>query len=754
MKRKSPSPSKASTSQETDVLPSKQKLMKYFEAQSVPLTRRDLTRAFKIKGSATRIQLKALLKDLLKEGALFKQGGSFRLAKSAQICTVEIISKISEGRFMVRPLSALQRTGHPPKAGAAPEHKLPKQFAVEIFAPPKRGKRTFSPSPQVKIGQKALVRLEMISHELYGAFILKNFETESGQKLVGQFLKTGRGGHILSSDRKQRRRIFVTPDSLGNAPSKDVVLARIATPHRRGTLEAHIEKPLGPLKSQKAISAIAIHAHNLPYIYPTEAIELAASAEVPSVEGREDLRDIPLITIDGEDAKDFDDAVWAEALPSNKGWHAIVAIADVSHYVKPGDALDQEAQKRGNSVYLPNHVIPMLPEALSNEMCSLKPDVERACLAVHLWITPEGHLQKYRFAEGLMRSKARLTYSQVHQAMEKGKTSILPTDLKTTVLDPLYGVYKALRHYKETRGTLDIHTDEIKANFNAQGDLHDIGKSPRYDSHRLIEELMITANVAAASALEDVDFPCVYRVHDPPLSEKLYNLKQFMKSAGLKFPKVHEDQVPPSLLSSIGHKAAGTPLGTIMAELLLRTQSKAFYSFNNRGHYGLNLEKYAHFTSPIRRYADLLVHRALKHALFVKHNKNSNAQKESPFAGLDLEEVAQLISAHERRAIEAERATLDRYSAWFMERFRHSAFPGTVTGLNRAGLYITLMDFGVTGFVPLALLPSDYYRYDENQSRVIGRHSRRVFKLGDSVEAEVQETCVLTGEITLALREK
>ena len=421
-----------------------------------------------------------------------------------------------------------------------------------------------------------------------------------------------------------------------------------------GDQEARVIERVGDSSNPRAFSLIAIHSYEIPTEFPVEAVALAEAAKPVTLGTRDDLRMIPLVTIDGADARDFDDAVWAERDPEKEdGWHAIVAIADVAWYVRPNDALDREAEKRGNSVYFPDRVVPMLPEALSNELCSLKPGVDRACMAVHLWFDDNGHLHRHRFVRGLMRSAARLTYEEVQQAIDAQHANMGPSDHTAPLLDPvlrpLYGAFAALDRGWRKRGALDLDLPERRIQLDESGKVVRIEPRARLDSHRLIEEFMVTANVAAAETLERLHKPGLYRVHDAPDPAKIAALGEFLAEIGIPGVKLAKGQViRPRHFNEILRKIAGTPYAALVPQLVLRSQAQAIYSPTNIGHFGLALHHYAHFTSPIRRYADLVVHRALIDALHLGEAGANVSEK-------DLFSVGEHVSMTERRAAAAER---------------------------------------------------------------------------------------------------
>ncbi len=448
-----------------------------------------------------------------------------------------------------------------------------------------------------------------------------------------------------------------------------------------------------------------------------------------------------MVTIDGADARDFDDAVHAEPDDDPKnpgGWRLLVAIADVAHYVRPGDALDREALKRGNSTYFPDRVVPMLPQALSNGWCSLVPGEDRPCLAARLWLDKDGKLLRHKFIRGLMRSAARLTYEQVQEAQDGRADPKLPA-IAEQVIPPLYGAYAALAAQRASRHTLELDLPERVVRLNKNATACTIEQRQRLDSHRLIEEFMITANIAAALELERKHQPCMYRVHDAPDPLKIEALGQVLDSFGLRLAK--GQVIRPKQLNHVLGQVAGRPESAMICELVLRAQSQAQYSPQNIGHFGLALTHYAHFTSPIRRYADLLVHRALIRGL----NLGAGALPED--AGGDFQRIGEAISACERRSAMAERQTIDRFTAAHLSQQLGKIFSGRISGLTRFGLFVTLDETGASGLIPMSRLPDDRYDHDRHGHSLVGQRWGWQFHLGDALQVRLRETEFHTGSI-------
>jgi ribonuclease R len=504
-----------------------------------------------------------------------------------------------------------------------------------------------------------------------------------------------------------------------------------------GLPRARVIERLGSMNEPKAISLIAIHAHGIPTEFPREALDEAERARpLTDARGRTDLRKIPLVTIDPEDARDHDDAVWAgpDDDPKNKGGHiVIVAIADVAHYVTPGSALDREAYKRGNSAYFPDRVVPMLPEKLSADLCSLMEEVDRPCLAARMVFDRDGNKKRHEFIRGIMRSAATLTYQQAQHAFD-GKDN---SPLAKNVLRPLWNAYQALAKARDRRDPLALDLPERRIVIGEDGKVKSIAFRERLESMRLIEEMMIMANVAAAETCERARQPLIYRVHDQPSKEKLYAFADYLRTVGMSFAK--GQVVKPAAFNHILAQAKGGPNEAPMNDVVLRTQAQAVYAPENVGHFGLNLQRYAHFTSPIRRYADLIVHRALMRALKLGEGGLTDAQSAI------LGEVSDHLSMTERRAMAAERDSNDRYVAAHMEDRVGATFEARVTGVTRFGLFVRLPESGAEGLVPARTLGFEYYRHDERKHALIGDRTGTAYRMGDKFTVRLVEAAPLTG---------
>ncbi|MGB1539833.1 MAG: ribonuclease R, partial [Rickettsiales bacterium] len=540
-------------------------------------------------------------------------------------------------------------------------------------------------------GDRVLVRLNMDKPDANEAQMLRILPPTLTH-VLGIFQGEGEHGVVEPVDRKIKESFSVHSDFTMGAKDGELVYCRIVAgapkPKRGRGKKQSMARPVevlervGRLDDPRSASLIAIHNHEIPMAFPAEAVRIAEAAKSPEMKpGRTDLRDIPLVTIDGADARDFDDAVFAER--DGDQWHVIVAIADVAHYVRFGEALDNEAFKRGNSVYFPDRVVPMLPEALSNGLCSLNPNEDRYCLAVHLWIDDEGNTKRYQFVRGLMRSHARLTYDQV-QAAKDGEKDQVPDEIMHKVVEPLYGVYEALNKNRTIRGALDLDLPEHKAEIDREtGRVTSINLRERYDSHKLIEECMIAANVAAAHAIETAEAPGLFRVHETPDFERIVNLKTMLKQMGYAIARA--ENLSAHHFNVVLKEAHDKPEAHVIHLAILRSQMAAYYDPKNLGHFGLSLEQYCHFTSPIRRYSDLIVHRSLIDIFRMVDQETDGLVNEQ---AQNLNTIATHISQTERRAMLAEREANDRYLANFMADQVGKEFDGIIASVNSFGFFV------------------------------------------------------------------
>lgn len=684
-------------------------ILSHIAKSDKPQTKRDIVRALSIKGN-DRITLKKILRGLEEDGQIVKQGkGAYSIPNSLPAVAVVKVTEIDiDGDVFAAPTSWDEEM-----QGPAPR--------VEIM-PDKRG------HPALKEGDKALVRLKRYSDFVYEGQIMRRLDESTG-RVLGMIQKTAKGYVLQPADKKAKHDFEVDQKDLNGANPGDLATGEILSARGLRRQKVKIIDVIGHRDDPKAISLIAMHETGLRAPFPAKVEEETKGMKVPPLGKREDLRKIPMVTIDGADARDFDDAVFAEE--TEDGFHLIVAIADVSFYVRHGTALNNEAYKRGNSTYFPDRVVPMLPEALSNDLCSLRPKEDRAALAAHLWINQDGELQRYKFVRALIRSHARLIYEDVQHGFEEKDDKLMP------VLGPLYKAYDVLNSAREKRGALDLDLPERQILINEKGEMTGVAPRERLDSHKLIEEFMVLANVAAARALEDKKAPCVYRVHENPSAEKLDSAREFIEAFGIPLPK--GQVIRPKQLNSILKQAQKTDYSHLISEVILRSQSQARYAIENQGHFGLALAKYGHFTSPIRRYADLLVHRSLVSAYGLGEGGLSDEERAT------LEEMADHISQTERTSIEAERSAIDRFTASWLAGRIGNEFEGKINGVTRFGLFVTLKESGADGLVPIRTLPQDFYVHDEKQHALIGRRSKRIYRLGANMKVRLTEADGFTG---------
>ncbi len=550
-------------------------------------------------------------------------------------------------------------------------------------------------------------------------------------------------GRALPVEKRSAAREFFVPAAFAEAAEDgDLVAIEPLWATRLGAPTARVVESIGSVKSEKAVSLIALAQHHIPYVFSAAALKEAETARpVRLVSPREDWRSLPLVTIDPPDAKDHDDAVHAAADsdPANPGGFVVtVAIADVAAYVRPGSALDREALERGNSVYFPDRVVPMLPERISNDLCSLRAGEDRPALAVRMIFGVDGRKRSHRFHRIMMRSAARLAYEQAQAAVDD-RPDETTAPLIETVLKPLYAAHAAINIERGRRDPLALDLPERKLVLDKEGRLAGVRWPERLDAHRLIEEFMILANVAAAETLEAQHSPLLYRAHDAPSVEKLNDLIEFLGTIGVKLAR--GDRVRPSHFNGVLSRVKGQGVEALVNEVVLRAQAQAEYSHENYGHFGLNLRRYAHFTSPIRRYADLVVHRALIRALGLGDGGLQDLR------GGELAQVAEHISAAERRAMAAERETVDRLVAAHLADRVGAEFEARVAGVTRVGLFVKLAETGADGFVPAGTLGDDYFRFEEGIRALVGTRSGVTYRLGDPVRARLVEAAPFAGAL-------
>jgi ribonuclease R len=705
-------------------LPSKQDILDFLATATGEAGKRELARAFGVKGG-DRIALKELLRDMTDNGLI--AGSRRKLTRPGVLLPVtvlEIVARDADGEFIARPATWDEEHGPAPRV---------------LMAESKR-----DVGPVAGIGDRVLARITVLGADAdypYQARTIKRLARARGQALGIFRALSGGAGVVDPVDRKQLKEWPVPRGQTDEAENGELVRFELTRSSRMGVQTAHITERLGNPAAQQITSLIAVHAHGIPDAFPEAVLAEAQAANEPDLKRREDLRQLPLLTIDPSDARDHDDAVWAEAdpNPANRGgFVVIVAIADVASYVRPGSALDKEARKRGNSVYFPDRVVPMLPERISNDLCSLIDNEPRACLAVRMIFDKDGRKLSHRFLRALMRSAASLTYEQAQSAID-GRLDEVTGPLLETVLRPLWGAYASLARARTERGPLELDLPERKILLDDNGRVRGVASPPRLDAHRLIEEFMIAANVAAAETLEAKRSPLIYRVHDSPSKEKLAALSEFLNTIGIKLPK--SGTLKPAQFNRILADTRATPTAELVGEVILRSQAQAEYKAANFGHFGLNLRRYAHFTSPIRRYADLIVHRALVRAIGAGSDGLTDAEMN------ELDEISSHISDTERRAMAAERETADRLIAAYLADRIGAKFQARVSGLVRTGLFVRLTETGADGFVPASSIGHEYFFHDEVRQALVGEDTGLAYRLGDLVEVRLVEAIPTAGAL-------
>src|SRR5579872_3567864 len=709
--------------------PSTDAIVAFIRAYPGKIGTREIAREFGLK-NADRVALKRLLRELADEGIIKKRGKDISEPETLPATLLaDITKRDSDGELIATPAEwdEVER-GEPPK--------------IRIHMP-----RRAQPGTAAGVGDRALLRIEKLEDQVrdgvaYRGRILKVLD-HAKTRVLGIFRKNVDGsGRLIPVDKKQagRELNIAKPDTQG-AEDGDLVSVDLVRSRGFGLASGKVKERLGSIASEKAISLIAIHAHDIPQAFSKSALAEADAAQPPTLKGREDWRDVPLVTIDPPDAKDHDDAVHAvaDSDPNNKGGFIVhVAIADVAFYVRPGSALDHDALERGNSVYFPDRVVPMLPERISNNLCSLVPGEPRGALAVRMVIGADGRKRSHSFHRVLMRSAAKLHYAQAQAAID-GRPDDTTGPLLDKILKPLYAAYATVKRARDERDPLELDIPERKILLNANGTVDRVIVPERLDAHRLIEEFMILANVAAAEMLEKKSLPLIYRVHDEPTLEKVHNLQEFLKTLDMPFAK--SGALRPALFNRALGQVKGHDSEPLVNEVVLRSQAQAEYSAENYGHFGLNLRRYAHFTSPIRRYADLVVHRALIRALGLGEGAMSDMPPKT------LADIAQRISGAERRAMAAERETTDRLIATYLADRVGAVFTGRIAGVTRAGLFVKLSETGADGFVPAATLGDDYFRFEEANRAMVGTRTGETYRLGDKVEVKLVEAAPFAGAL-------
>jgi len=705
-------------------MPSAQQVLDFIQSSDIPAGKREIAKAFGLKGQE-KIKLKALLKDMAEEGLIDGSKSAFhRMGGVPKVTTLKIVA-IEEGELIAEPDSwDPEAPGKPPR--------------IVVREPKMRGAKR---PPALKRGDRILARTEETDAGWIAHPMKKLPARTEGLMGVVEVDKTGKAW-LAPVDKRIRQSSPIA--DLGSAEAGQLVIAeRVGRSERAGVKVVEVVgDPLAP----RSFSLIAIAKHGIPHIFPEEVLEEAPRAAKLklSEKTREDLRHLPIIAIDPADARDHDDAIWAEP-DGQGGFNALVAIADVSFYVRPGSHLDREARKRGNSVYFPDRVVPMLPEVLSADVCSLKEGEDRAAMACHLHINADGKVSSFRFTRALVRIAHNIAYEDAQKAVDDGNPPAF--------LANLWEAWKALAAARNARDPLELELPERRVVLDEQGRIASIAIRERLDAHRVVEDFMIAANVAAAKALEAKTAPVVYRIHEPPSREKLIALRDYLATMGKKLAM--GQVVTPGLFNRMLKDISDEAEKALVMEAVLRSQTQAYYGPANAGHFGLSLGSYAHFTSPIRRYSDLLVHRALVDAYKLEQPAPPGSIPAT--SGLsdrdkaNLQQVSDAISQTERRAMEAERDTIDRYVAAWLSARVGEVFDTRITGVQSFGFFATIVSLGGDGLVPISTLGGEYFRYDEAAKALVGTDSGTVYATGDRLKLRLAEANALTGSLKFVL---
>ncbi|MEJ2514673.1 MAG: ribonuclease R [Gammaproteobacteria bacterium] len=693
-----------SDARESVEIPSRDDVLDVMEAAGKPLSASAIFDLLDVNGEAERNALSGRLRAMIRDGQLItNRRGQYCLVGHTAVITGTV-------------------TGHRDGYGFV----APDAGGDDIYLPPREMR-------EIIHGDRVAVRIRRTDDRGRSEGRLVEVLERNTDEVVGRFVTESGLGFVVPDNARISHTVVIPPGANRGASPGEIVVAELTEQPGRGTQPiGRVIEVLGEAGAPGVETDIAIRAHGLPFRWPAEAeteAEAWGDRVRPSAkQGREDLRDLPLVTIDGADARDFDDAVWCE--PDGNDWRLVVAIADVSHYVRPGSALDAEARKRGTSVYFSRRVIPMLPEELSNGLCSLNPRVDRLCMVCDMRISAGGKVRSSRFYEGVMRSSARLTYDEVAGIVVEGDKALRKRHGRlVTHLENLHRLWRVLARARRRRGAVDFDLPEVQMIFDRDGRVARIEPRERNDAHRIIEECMIAANVEAAKFLEKRKVPALFRVHAPPEEDKLRELKTFLSAFGISLPT--RERLEPRHLSEIVRQVSGRPDATLIETVILRSMQQAVYQPENIGHFGLALERYTHFTSPIRRYPDLLVHRAIRHAL--RGGKSSDYAHDRG----DMEALGRHCSACERRADEATREAMDWLKCEFMEDKVGEEFDVVVTGVVDFGLFVQIPEYQIDGLVHVSSLGGDYYQRDPAHHRLVGEHTGRVFQLTDRLRVRL-----------------
>jgi ribonuclease R len=706
-------------------------------------SKREIAKAFGVKGDE-RAVLKDILREMADEGLL--SGTRKKISRPGSmpsVSTLDILSRDNDGDLIGRPTQWRDEDGTAPAV-------LIRQMSQKSRT---GGSRSKASGPTAGLGDKVLARIFPNDNREGPAYIGKVMKVLDRQKssTMGIYRENesgeNDGGRVLPIDRKNKE-YAIAPDMIGGAKHGDLVEVQSIPNNRVSLPNAKIINVVGSIASEKAITMIAVHDRGIPHIFPQDVLDAADEAKPADMKKREDWRDIPLITIDPATAKDHDDAVYAhmDDNPDNAGGAVLyVAIADVSYYIRPDTPMDREARIRGNSVYFPDRVIPMLPERISNDLCSLKEGVDRPALATKIIFNADGRKISHSFHRIMMRSAASLAYEQAQEAID-GNPDAQASEILESVLKPLWATYAIMKIGRDRRQPLDLDLPERRIILDDEGKVDHIHVPDRLDAHKLIEECMIQANVAAAEALEKKRQALIYRVHEEPSLSKQEALREFLATLDIALAK--GGNLRANHFNGILANVKDKPTETMVNEMVLRSQSQAIYHPDNQGHFGLNLRKYAHFTSPIRRYADLIVHRALVGS----HGLGEGGITPDEEAALEL--IAEDISNFERRASGAERDTQDRLIAHHLAEKIGVEFRGRIAGVTKSGLFVSLPEYGADGFIPISTLGTDYYFYDEVHQALTGERTGLGFRLGDEVDVRLAEAIPLAGALRFEMLSK
>lgn len=704
-------------------LPTRDQILDFIASSDTPAGKREIARAFGLSAQ-DKIALKALLKDMADEGLIDSAPGRafHKMGGLPKVTVLRIVDADDSGTIWA----------------------VPERWEADGVPEPRLRVRERSKKSALGVGDRILARTEEAGN---GWIAHPMKKLERGEALMLGVLHEEGGKFWLQGIEKKERRDFPVSDT-GGASVGDLVLAEKAG--RPPRMTARVTQRLGDPFEARSFSLIAIHKHSIPNVFSDELIEEAGRVAKQPLGEREDLRHLPIVAIDPADARDHDDAVWAapDDDPSNPGgWRAIVAIADVSYYVRPGSLLDKEARRRGNSVYFPDRVVPMLPEILSADVCSLKEGQDRAAMACHFRVSKDGKLSDWRFTRAVIRVAANIAYEEAQGAIDalaaKRDPDTMEPALAREALVPLWQCWAALSKARDAREPLDLDLPERRIVLDEKGRILSVAPRERLDAHRLIEDYMIAANVCAAKALEAKKAPVMYRIHEPPSREKLVALKDYLET--FEVPFALGQVIRPATFNHVLKRIGDSDFKPQVMEQVLRTQTQAYYGPANHGHFGLALGSYAHFTSPIRRYADLVVHRSLVSAYRLGEGGLSADDAEN------MERVGETISTLERRAMEAERETVDRYVAAYLSEHVGQVMEARITGVANFGFFATVDGVGGDGLVPARDLGTEYFRYDEKSQALVGDDSGDRFVSGQHLQLRLVEANPVSGALRFEL---